>query len=195
MNRFEDNTIYDIMIKGVKKILLGIKSGLIFILLKLRYFNRIKLFLVNSIKGKLKIEIFQTAHLSIGRFFMTAGPCYIKCIGNARWCIGDRVFLNHNCSITCAERIVIGNYCNIANNVVIVDHNHKVEKHGVVDGLESQPIVIGNNVWIGANATILQGVTIGDGAVVAAGAVVNRDIPSCQVWGGIPAKCIKNLND
>lgn len=52
---------------------------------------------------------------------------------------------------------------------------------------------IGKNVWIGANAVILRGVSIGEGAIVAAGAVVNHDIPSHEIWGGVPAKKIRDL--
>lgn len=66
---------------------------------------------------------------------------------------------------------------------------------GVVAGLNSKPIHIGNNVWIGANVTILKGVTIGDGAIVAAGAVVRQDIPNCEIWGGVPARKICKLGE
>lgn len=79
------------------------------------------------------------------------------------------------------------------NNVVIVDHDHRLGKNDVEDGLESTPVHIGKNVWIGANAVILRGVSIGDGAIIAAGAVVNHDIPAYEVWGGIPAKKIREL--
>lgn len=48
-------------------------------------------------------------------------------------------------------------------------------------------------MWIGANAVILRGVSIGDGAIIVAGAVVNHDIPAYEVWGGIPAKKIREL--
>lgn len=54
-----------------------------------------------------------------------------------------------------------------------------------------KPIHVGHHCWIGTGATILQGVNIGDGAVVAAGAVVTKDIPPYEIWGGIPAKCIR----
>ncbi len=50
---------------------------------------------------------------------------------------------------------------------------------------------IGNDVWIGHGAKIMQGVTIGDGAVIAAGAMVTKDVPCYQIWGGIPAKKMK----
>ena len=53
-------------------------------------------------------------------------------------------------------------------------------------------MVIEDEVWIGANSVILQGVTVGYGSVVAAGAVVTKDIPKMEIWGGVPAKKIKD---
>lgn len=163
--------------------------------LKICYGMRIEMNAINSIKGKLKVELLPESDLRIGHFLMSSGPCYIKCTESASCEIGDRVFLNHNCSITCVEKITIGNRCNIANNVVIVDHDHKLGEYGVVDRLESMPVHIGENVWIGANSVILKGVSIGSGAVIAAGAVVNCDIPAYEIWGGVPAKKIKNLRE
>ena len=60
-------------------------------------------------------------------------------------------------------------------------------------GVSTQPVVIGDDVWIGANAVILPGVTIGRHCVVAAGAVVTKDVPDNTVVGGVPAKIIKKL--
>lgn len=54
-----------------------------------------------------------------------------------------------------------------------------------------KPIKVGHHCWLGTGAIILQGVSIGDGAVVAAGAVVTKDIPSYEVWGGVPARYIR----
>ena len=148
---------------------------------------------MNSIKGKFLVELLPKSSLQVGSFLMSAGPCYIKCTERAQCKIENRVFMNHNCSITCVEEITIGDACNIANNVVIVDHDHRLGKNDVEDGLESTPVHIGKNVWIGANAVILRGVSIGDGAIIAAGAVVNHDILAYEVWGGIPAKKIREL--
>ena len=86
---------------------------------------------------------------------MTTGPCYIKIIENAKCRIGDKVFMNHNCSITCAKEITIGGNCNLANNIVIVDHDHNIGDTGVVAGLNSKLIYIGNNVWIGVGLLLL----------------------------------------
>lgn len=64
------------------------------------------------------------------------------------------------------------------------------------DRLAHYPIRIGNHVTIGANAAILSGVEIGDGAIVATGAVVSKGtrIGCGEVWGGIPARCLRSQN-
>jgi len=58
--------------------------------------------------------------------------------------------------------------------------------HGI-----SEPVRIGNDVWIGNRAVIMGGVTVGDGAIVAAGAVVTKDVPPYAIVGGVPARVIK----
>lgn len=55
-------------------------------------------------------------------------------------------------------------------------------------------IKIGNNVFIGLNSIIMPGVTIGDNSCIAAGAVVASDVPSGEVWGGVPARFIKSTD-
>lgn len=62
-------------------------------------------------------------------------------------------------------------------------------------GFNRPPVVIGNDVWIGANALITRGVTIGDGAIIAAGAVVTRDVPPYAIVGGVPARVIRHRFD
>ena len=55
------------------------------------------------------------------------------------------------------------------------------------------PIEIGNGVWICAGCTVIAGVKIGDKSILAAGSVVTQDVPSGELWGGVPAKRIKTL--
>ena len=52
--------------------------------------------------------------------------------------------------------------------------------------------VVEDDVWIGTATIIMSGITIGKGSIVAAGSVVTKDIPACEIWGGVPAKKIRN---
>jgi acetyltransferase-like isoleucine patch superfamily enzyme len=106
--------------------------------------------------------------------------------------IGDDVGVS-GCTITAREKIIIGNEVLIGSGVVITDNDaHPVlpEKRRFSDNILSQPVVIGNNVFIGARSLILKGVTIGDNAVIGAGSIVTRDIPPYAIVGGNPAKII-----
>lgn len=112
--------------------------------------------------------------------------------------IGDNCLINHNCLIQAGKSscgsITIGNYVHTGVNVVMLGFNHgfytremPIKEQDYLDA----PIVIGDDVWIGAGAIILAGVTIGRGAIIAAGAVVNKDVPEYAIVGGVPAKILK----
>ncbi|MCE5089653.1 2,3,4,5-tetrahydropyridine-2,6-dicarboxylate N-acetyltransferase [Staphylococcus devriesei] len=66
---------------------------------------------------------------------------------------------------------------------------------GVIEPLSASPVVIEDNVLIGANAVILEGVRVGEGAIVAAGAIVTQDVPAGTVVAGTPAKVIKQTSE
>ena len=174
----------------MKKVIIGCKSVFTYMKYKILYGSRIQMAKINSLKGRIEIDLFSDAKCRIGNFLMTAGPFYIKCTDKAEITIGDNCFFNHNCSLTAAENIVIGNQCMFANNFVVVDHDHDRKDGKILKELVSAPVKIGNNVWCGANVTVLKGVTIGDGAFIAAGSVVNRDVAAYSVVAGVPARKI-----
>ena len=91
----------------------------------------------------------------------------------------------------------IGDYVRLAQNVVIsgLNHNYQdVTKPISAQGVETKPVEVGDETWIGANSVILAGVSIGKHCVVAAGSVVTKNIPSFSVSVGNPAKIIKKYN-
>ena len=108
--------------------------------------------------------------------------------------IGDytRVGL-HN---TIIGPVTIGHHVNLAQGITVTALNHNfadITRRIDQQGVATSPVVIDNDVWIGANAVILPGVTIGSHAVVAAGAVVTKDVPGNCIVAGVPAKIIKRL--
>ncbi|MDR1246759.1 MAG: 2,3,4,5-tetrahydropyridine-2,6-dicarboxylate N-acetyltransferase [Clostridiales Family XIII bacterium] len=83
-------------------------------------------------------------------------------------------------------RATVGKNCHIGANAVLA---------GVIEPPSAKPVIIEDNVLVGANAVVLEGVRVGRGAVVAAGAVVIEDVPAETVVAGIPARAIKNVKD
>ena len=108
--------------------------------------------------------------------------------------IGDHTRIGlHN---TIIGPVTIGNHVNLAQNITVTALNHNFsdsQKRIDEQGVSTTPVVIEDDVWIGANAVILPGVTIGTHSVVAAGAVVTKDVPAGSLVGGVPAKTIKSI--
>ena len=118
----------------------------------------------SRVKGKIKVSN-NERHI-----FAISGGCYIQGING----------------------IEIGDNCLIAPGVKIISANH--DKKELSRSIVAKPIIIGNDVWIGANAIILPSVTIGDNAIIAAGSVVTKNVAEGSVVAGNPARLINVLN-
>ncbi len=112
--------------------------------------------------------------------------------------VGNDVFIGPGAIFRASESsITIGNKVMFGPRVTIMGGDHNFSHIGrymfdVKDKApgDDLPVVIEDDVWVGAGAIILKGVTIGRGAVVAAGAVVNKDVAPYSIVGGVPAKKI-----
>ena len=116
---------------------------------------------------------------------------YCRLVGDTTISIGDNFYMNAGCHIL--GDITIGDDVMIGPKTVIWGRDHGIEKNKLIKEQPhyKKPIVIGNDVWIGANVTILKGVTKNKGAVVGAGSVITKDIPEFAIVVGNPAKVLK----
>jgi chloramphenicol O-acetyltransferase type B len=83
----------------------------------------------------------------------------------------------------------------IGDNVFIGgDHEYGIVGRPLRDTGRGQemPVVIEDDVWVGYSCIIMHGVTLGEGSVIAAGSVVTKSVPPYTIWGGIPAKHLKD---
>ncbi len=124
--------------------------------------------------------------------------------------LGEDCYIGENSRIWSSELVKIGNRVYISHNVNIHDtnshslspqirHEHFIKiistghpKINDVD-IQSRPVYIEDDVWIGFNSTIFKGVKIGKGAVIGACSVVTKDVPEFVVVVGNPAKVIKKI--
>lgn len=111
------------------------------------------------------------------------------------------VYIGSNTRIGMSNTIIgpvqIGDKVNLAQNIVVSGLNHNFTDIDISisdQGVSTKPVVIENNVWIGANAVILPGVTIGEHVVIGAGSIVARNIPSYSVAVGNPAQVVKEYD-
>ena len=119
-----------------------------------------------------------------------------SCINNA---VGDVVIGDHTrigLHNTIIGPVTIGSHVNLAQGITVTALNHNFEapeRRIDEQGVSTQQVTIGDDIWIGANAVVLPGVTVGNHCVIAAGAVVTKDVPPHSLVAGVPAKIIKQI--
>ncbi len=140
-----------------------------------------------------RVFVLNWGRITIGeRLLMYGGSVRCELVANpgAVIEIGDHVFLNSGVSISAHQLVKIGNGCQIGNHCLFMDNDYHQVGNLHAQG-DSKPIILEDDVWLGARVIVLKGVTIGKGAVIGAGSVVTRDVPARSVAVGSPARIIK----
>ena len=184
-----------IRLKKPKLIFLGTKVKLIG-LEKLKFSNS------TSISSNVKISSIGSLGLYFGNNFSIRDYSIIDSFGSIKkesgtLKIGNNVGISEFCYFAIRGNIFIGDNVIFGPGVKIFTENHSFNIANGNFRLQDEirnDVVIGNNVWIGANVVLLPGVIIEDNVVIAAGSVVSKNVPSGSLYGGIPAKLLKNLN-
>ena len=108
--------------------------------------------------------------------------------------VGTNVFVGRNTYIGVHAPIRVGSQSMIGAYSYIISGSHIYTdriRPMRDQGMTGDPVTLGEDVWIGTHVVVLPGVSIGRGAIIAAGSVVNRDVPDFEIWGGMPAKFLK----
>lgn len=146
-------------------------------------------------RGKGRLLLGDNVNLS-GRscfFFMRALP------DTPEICIGSQVFVGNDCTFSAAQSISVGDHCLISTGVRIHDNDGhpldpaKRRTGGEITSEDVRPVVIEENVWVGADCRIMKGVRIGRNSVVGTGSVVTSDVPPDSLVAGNPARVVRSL--
>ncbi len=111
--------------------------------------------------------------------------------------IGNHVYINYECVLGATQKaeLIIGNFVMFGPRCFLITATNQYDNWKMPIKIAQQktyaPIVIEDDVWLGAMVIVLPGVRIGRGAIVGAGAVVTKDVPPYAIVGGVPAKVLK----
>lgn len=129
--------------------------------------------------------------LSTGNRVGLSHRCILTTADDAVLMIGNKCSFS-GVSIRCFERITLGNNVRVGANCLIIDGDaHQDDPRSG----KNRPIVIENNVWLGANVVVKKGVRIGRNSVIGMNSVVNKDIPANCIAIGNPCVVIKFFDD
>lgn len=116
----------------------------------------------------------------------------LVCHEGAEISIGFRTFINYGTNISAMNAVHVGQDCDIGQYCIIMDSDyHDVDDHHRPG--KSAPILIDDDVWLGARTIVLRGAHIGRGAVVGANSVVTGDVPPFTFAAGNPARVVRAI--
>ncbi len=168
---------------------------------------RTKLFVPSARLIRFPIDVRGRKGIDFGKKLTTGYGCRLESFSeddSKTLYFGNNVQINDYVHINALSSVRIGDNVLIASKVFITDLAHGSYNGDENDStpcaivkdrqLSSQPVVIGNNVWIGELCSILPGVTIGNNSIIGANSVVTKSIPNNCIAVGNPAKIIKKFN-
>ena len=143
-----------------------------------------------------KIRAVPKANIKIGNKVTFGYGCTLEITNKGFLTIADNVNITQNVLISSATKISIGAYSLIGENVSIRDANHGISKDEEIQKqpVNSEEIIIGKDVWIGANSIVLKGSLLEDGIVIGANSLVNGKSKTARykVYAGNPVQFIKD---
>lgn len=145
-----------------------------------------------DIRRGLHVTFGPTGRLEVGADCVLDRHLTLEVIGSMSF--GAGTIFGHHCTVGAKQSVVIGENCLIAEMVSIRDNDHVFSDPLVpykIQGHSCEPVVLGDNVWLGTRVVVTKGVSIGSGAVVGAGSVVTSDIPAGAIFAGVPARLIR----
>jgi acetyltransferase-like isoleucine patch superfamily enzyme len=164
-----------------------------YVLLKLRYRERLQTDGICFICPGVQLEIGRHATLRIGRWAWIGHGCKIR-VHEGEVSIGAKSVIGQECTISAFQHVSIGRECIVADRVMLIDFDHgvvEVDRPIRLQGIYKRDVRVGHNVWIGYGACVLRGVTIGENSILGASAVVTKDVPANAVVAGVPARVIR----
>jgi acetyltransferase-like isoleucine patch superfamily enzyme len=140
------------------------------------------------------VLVFHPEKIILGNNIYVGHQTILKGYYKNEMVIGDNTWIGQQCFFHSAGGIKIGKAVGIGPRVTILTSQHRPTDRNLpvlYSEIEFQPVILLDGCDIGSGTVILPGVTIGEGAIVAAGAVVNKNVQPFEIWGGVPAKKIK----
>lgn len=146
---------------------------------KLAYKGRLRIGGFVKLSRNATLRVIGDGRIKLGSGCSVSSNARVSAVNGGTITIGNNTGIGYNNLVVSRESISIGDNVMLGPGVCIYDHDHVYKTKEIMRnaGYTTTPVIIEDNVWIGANAVILKGSRIGKNSVIAAGTVVKGEIP------------------